>query len=74
MIQFQAPLHEHRHVLRAGAAERRLADHGAVDHRSVVVGAVAVVVDAGRRVERSRRRELGHRAGGDVVGTAIDEA
>ena len=36
-------------VLRARAAERRLADDRAVDDRAVVVGAVAVVVDAGRR-------------------------
>ena len=36
-------------VLRAGAAERRLADDRAVDDRPIVVRAVAVVVDAGRR-------------------------
>ena len=54
------PSTKSRHVLRAGAAERRLADDRAVDDRPVVVRAVAVVVDAGRGVERTRRRELRH--------------
>ena len=65
-----AALDEQRDVLRAGAAERRLADHRAVDDRPIVVRAVAVVVDAGGRVERPRRRELRQRAGGDVVRAA----
>ena len=42
-------LDEQADVLRAGAAERRLGDHLAVDDRPVVVRAVAVVVDAGGR-------------------------
>src|SRR5262249_25657152 len=42
---------EERHILRARAAERALADDDAVDDGAVVVRAVAVVVHAGRRVE-----------------------
>ena len=48
------------------AAEGRLADDLAVDHGAIVVRAVAVVVDARRGVERTRRRELRHGAGRDV--------
>ena len=64
---------EQRHVLRRRAAERRLADDRAVDDRPIVVRAVAVVVDARRRVERTRGRELRHRAGGDVVRELVGE-
>src|SRR4029079_17689227 len=49
------PFDEGGDVLGPGAAVAGLAQYGAVHHRPVVVGPVAVVVDARGRVERARR-------------------
>jgi hypothetical protein len=54
-------------------SKRRFADHFAVDHWSIVVRAVAVVVDSGCGIEWARRRELGDGAGGDVIRQAVAE-
>src|ERR1051326_4162805 len=62
-----AVLDEERNVRGRRAAEGRLADDLSVDNWPVVVQAVAVIVNAGRRVERSRGGELRESADGEVV-------
>src|ERR687889_780897 len=61
--QVYAVLDEDGNVLRRGAAEGRLGDDLAVDDGPVVVRAVAVVVYAGRGVERAGGGEHRDRAG-----------
>lgn len=56
--QLDSILDEDGYIGSWGAAKRRLADDVAVDYRPVVVRAVTIVIDAGRRVERAGRREL----------------
>ena len=53
-----AALEEESHVLCRSAAKRRLRNHFAVDHRPVVVRAVAVVVDAGGGASQDLSRVL----------------
>ena len=47
------------HVLRVAFRGRKTLGSRSIDNRTVVIGAVAVVVDACDRIERSGRGELG---------------